>query len=384
MYMKKLAILGSTGSIGTQALDVVRRYPQLFSADVLVAGRNSLLMEKQIREFSPRLAVMGDDKAAEELRVRTRDLNVRIEGGMDAVIDAAAETGIDMVLMALVGMIGIRPTIAALQAGHELALANKETLVCAGHIIMDLAAEKQIRILPVDSEHSAIFQCIGANAHADVEKILLTASGGPFFGKSYEDLKKVTLADALKHPNWSMGQKVTIDSASMVNKGLEVIEARWLFNTPVDNIKVLVQRESYVHSMVQFTDGSVIAQIAPPDMRIPISYALSYPAHTQLPIERFDFDRLSAISFHDPDIRTFKGLAFGMEAGRKGGSMPAVFNAANEKAVKLFAGEKIGFTEIYDIIEYCMAEHRLIREPSLQQIFDSEQETYDLIQSKWE
>ena len=302
---------------------------------------------------------------------------------MDAVIDAAADSGYDMALMALVGMIGIRPTVAVLEAGHELALANKETLVCAGNVIMKLAADRGIGILPVDSEHSAIFQCIGANSAKDVEQILLTASGGPFFGKSTDDLRRVTLADALRHPNWSMGQKVTIDSASMVNKGLEVIEARWLFDTPVDRIKVLVQRESYVHSMVRFTDGSVIAQIAPPDMRIPISYAIAYPDHVRLQTENFDFAAIKPISFHDPDLETFRGLALGYRAGRTGGSLPAVFNAANEQAVRLFASGKIGFTEIYEMIEYCMDEHKLIDNPSLEQIFESEEETCERIKGRW-
>ncbi len=381
--MKRLAVFGSTGSIGTQTLDVVRAHRDRFCADILVAGSNYQLMEDQIREFSPRRAVMGDENAAALLREKTADLDVRIEGGMDAVIDAAADSGYDMALMALVGMIGIRPTVAVLEAGHELALANKETLVCAGNVIMKLAADRGIGILPVDSEHSAIFQCIGANSAKDVEQILLTASGGPFFGKSTDELRRVTLADALRHPNWSMGQKVTIDSASMVNKGLEVIEARWLFDTPVDRIKVLVQRESYVHSMVRFTDGSVIAQIAPPDMRIPISYAIAYPDHVRLQTEDFDFAAIKPISFHDPDMETFRGLALGYRAGRTGGSLPAVFNAANEQAVRLFAAGKIGFTEIYEMIEYCMDEHKLIDNPSLEQIFESEEETCERIKGRW-
>ena len=381
--MKRVAVFGSTGSIGTQTLDVIQREPERFSVEILVAGKNDRLMEEQVRLFHPRRVVMGDALAADSLRERTADLGIEIEEGMGAVIDAAADPDVDLVLMALVGMIGIRPTVAALEAGHELALANKETLVCAGHLIMDLAQRQNIRILPVDSEHSAIFQCIGAHPGSQVEKILLTASGGPFFGRDTDFLKTADLAQALKHPNWSMGQKVTIDSASMVNKGLEVIEARWLFDTPVDRIKVLVQRESYVHSMVQFIDGSVIAQIAAPDMRVPISYALAYPDHIELPTDRMDFAGIGGIRFYEPDTETFRGLALGFEAGRTGGSMPAVFNAANEKAVKLFAAGKIGFLTIYEIIEDCMRAHRVTANPSLERIFESEQETYERIESRW-
>ena len=381
--MKKLAIFGSTGSIGTQALDVVRRSEDRYQIDILCAGSNTALMEEQIREFRPRKAVMGSEEAARELTTAVRDLDVTVEGGMEAVTEAAADSGYDMALMALVGMIGIRPTAAALEAGHELALANKETLVCAGHIIMKLAAERGIRILPVDSEHSAVFQCIGRNRQADIEQILLTASGGPFFGMTYDQLKGVSLSDALNHPNWDMGMKVTIDSASMVNKGLEVIEARWLFDTPVERIKVLVQRESYVHSMVQFTDGSVLAQIAPPDMRIPISYALGYPDHTSLDCRRLDFADLGGISFHEPDRRTFRGLELGFRAGETGGSLPSVFNAANEEAVRLFSQGRIGFTEIYDIIEYCMNEHSLVACPTLDQILEIEADTREKIKGRW-
>ncbi len=382
--MKRIAVFGSTGSIGTQTLDVISREPDRFSAEILVAGKNDALMERQIRQFHPRKAVMGDPEAAVSLKVRVADLDVEIGSGMDAVAEAASDQDIDLVLMALVGMIGIRPTVAALTAGHKLALANKETLVCAGHLIMNLSRDKGISILPVDSEHSAIFQCIGEHPASSIEQILLTASGGPFFGKDTTFLKTARLEQALNHPNWSMGQKVTIDSASMVNKGLEVIEAKWLFDTPVERIKVLVQRESYVHSMVQFVDGSVLAQIAPPDMRVPISYALGYPEHFKLPVNPLDFAKIGGIQFFEPDLDTFRGLALGYEAGRVGGSLPAVFNAANEKAVQMYAVGKIGFLTIYEIIEDCMTHHHVIESPSLQQIFDCEQETYERIESRWE
>lgn len=372
--MKRLAIFGSTGSIGTQALDIVRREQDRFSVSVLAAGRNVSLMEHQIREYHPDLVVMGSEAAAADLRDRVADLPVRVEHGMQAMCEAAAATQVDLVLMALVGMMGIRPTIAALNAGKELALANKETLVCAGHIIMPLAAEKGIRIIPVDSEHSAIFQCIAENDTRQIEKILLTASGGAFFGMTEKQLQKVSLDEALKNPNWSMGQKVTIDSASLVNKGLEVIEARWLFDVPVDKIEVLIQRESLVHSMVQYVDGGVMAQIGSPDMHVPIGYALDYPRHVPLDTQRLDFADLEGIRFYTPDTKTFRGLEYGFEAGRVGGSLPVVFNAANEEAVRLLLAGKIRFLDIYDIIEKTMDEHQLIREPSVEEILTVERE----------
>ena len=381
--MKKIAVFGSTGSIGTQTLDVIGRESERFKAEILIGGSNDKLMEEQIRRFHPRLVVMGDERAAASLRERTSDLTIPVEGGMDAVISAAADPDVDQVLMALVGMIGIRPTIAALKSGHEIALANKETLVCAGHLIMPMAENQGIRILPVDSEHSAIFQCIGQHEIRQVEKILLTASGGPFFGKDKAFLETVKLEQTLRHPSWSMGQKVTIDSASMVNKGLEVIEARWLFDVPFDRIKVLIQRESYVHSMVQFDDGSVMAQIAPPDMRIPIAYALTYPDHLTLLCDRMDFSGIDGIRFYEPDTDVFRGLALGYEAGRRGGSLPAVFNAANERAVRMYASGQIGFLSIYEMIEDCMKAHSVIPDPSLDQIFSAEQETYERIESRW-
>ena len=381
--MKRLAIFGSTGSIGTQALDIVRREQERFEVSVLVAGRNTALMEHQIREFGPKIAVMGTEEAADDLRLRVADLPVRVESGMKAMCEAAGEDCVDQVLMALVGMMGIRPTIAALKARKELALANKETLVCAGHIIMPLAEAQGIRILPVDSEHSAIFQCIVENDTRQIEKILLTASGGAFYGMDERQLSKVSLDDALTNPNWSMGRKVTIDSASLVNKGLEVIEARWLFDVPVDKIEVLVQRDSLVHSMVQFVDGGVIAQIGTPDMHVPIGYALDYPRHVPLETKRLDFAELAGISFGRPDTKTFRGLEYGYEAGRVGGSLPVVFNAANEQAVKLLLEGRIKFTDIYEIIEKAMDEHTLIREPSLEEILACEREVKALIKERW-
>ncbi len=382
--MKRLAIFGSTGSIGTQALDIVRREKERFSIKVLVAGRNVSLMEHQIREFSPETVVMGTEEAAADLRGRVSDLPVRVTSGMRAMCEAAADDAVDLVLMALVGMIGIRPTIAALKSGKELALANKETLVCAGHIIMPLAAESGIRIIPVDSEHSAIFQCIAENDTRQIEKILLTASGGAFFGMTEKKLRDVSLEEALSNPNWSMGKKVTIDSASLVNKGLEVIEARWLFDVPVDKIEVLVQRESLVHSMVQFVDGSVMAQIAAPDMHVPIGYALDFPWHTELGTKRLDFTALEGIRFFQPDVKTFRGLTYGFEAGRVGGSLPVVFNAANEQAVRLLLDGRISFLDIYDIIEAAMDHHHVIRDPSVEDILNCEREVTEWIKSKWE
>lgn len=377
--MKTLSILGSTGSIGTQTLDVVRQHPEDFAVAALAAGSNIDLLEQQIREFSPALAAVWDEKRAKELKVRVRDQSVRVVSGMDGILEAACLKQSSLVVAAMVGMIGIRPAMEAIQSGKDLALANKETLVTAGHLIMPLAKSCGVRILPVDSEHSAIFQCLQGNEGNPVRRILLTASGGTFRGKKRQDLETVTWRDALKNPNWDMGPKVTVDSASMVNKGLEVIEARWLFDVTPDQIEVLVHPQSIVHSAVEFADHAVIAQMGTPDMRIPIQYALMYPQRKVLETRALDLFTLSDLHFEKPDLETFRGPAFAFEALRAGGSMPTVFNAANEKAVALFAQGKIGFLQIYDLIEACMAAHRLIPDPSLDEVLETETWTYEFI-----
>ena len=333
--MKKIAILGSTGSIGTQTLEVVEQNRDL-QVTALAAGSNVRLMEQQIRRFSPALACMGDEEKAKELRTLTKDLNVRITSGMEGLLEVAAEPQSEILVTAIVGMIGIRPAIAAIEAGKDIALANKETLVTAGHLIMPLAKEKNVKILPVDSEHSAIFQCMNGEDKRAVRKILLTASGGPFRGWSKEQLSNVQPEDALKHPNWSMGKKITIDSSTMVNKGLEVMEAKWLLGV----IQVVVQPQSVIHSMVEFEDGAVMAQLGTPDMKLPIQYALYYPERRFLPGERLDFAKLGKISFEEPDLLVFRGLSLAYQAGREGGSIPTVYNAANEYAVAKFLGRK--------------------------------------------
>ena len=335
--MKKISVLGSTGSIGTQTLEVVRNNGDI-QVTALAAGRNIALLEKQIREFHPRIACVWDEEKGKELRLKVADLPVKVYSGMEGLIEAATEPEAEIVVTAVVGMIGIRPTIAAMEAGKDIALANKETLVTAGHIITKLAKEKGVKLLPVDSEHSAIFQCLnGEREHGcSISKILLTASGGPFRGWNREQLKSVTVEDALKHPNWSMGHKITIDSSTMVNKGLEVMEAKWLFFLYFDQIQVVVQPQSIVHSMVEFEDGAVMAQLGTPDMKLPIQYALYYPRRRFLPGERLDFWKLGDIRFEKPDMETFRGLKLAYEAGREGGTMPVVFNAANELAVKKF------------------------------------------------
>lgn len=380
--MKKIGILGSTGSIGTQTLQIVRDNKDI-QVLALAAGSNVDLLEKQIREFQPEIACLWQEDKAEELRQRVKDLPVRVVSGMDGMLEIAVLPGIEILVTAVVGMIGIRPTIAAIEAGKDIALANKETLVTAGHLIMPLAKEKGVQILPVDSEHSAIFQCLHGEKHRQVEKILVTASGGPFRGRTREQLKNVQVEDALKHPNWSMGRKITIDSATLVNKGLEVMEARWLFDVDFDHIEVVVQPQSIIHSMVQFQDGAVMAQLGTPDMRLPIQYALYYPDRFYLNDERLDFAKIGSISFEAPDMEVFRGLALAYEAGRKGGSMPTAFNAANEKAVAMFLDRKIDFLSIWDMIEYCMKEHQYIENPNLDEILKTEQEVYDMIGSRW-
>ncbi|MCD8278487.1 1-deoxy-D-xylulose-5-phosphate reductoisomerase [Enterocloster citroniae] len=380
--MKNIAILGSTGSIGTQTLDIVR-YNQDVRVTALAAGGNVCLMERQIREFKPRLACLWDENKAMELKARVSDLDVKVVSGMNGLIEAATESHAETVVTGVVGMIGIKPTIAAMEAGKDIALANKETLVTAGHIIMPLAEEKGVKILPVDSEHSAIFQCLRGEGQSAIHKILLTASGGPFRGWTREQMASVQVEDALKHPNWSMGHKITIDSATLVNKGLEVMEAHWLFHVPIDHVQVVVQPASIIHSMVEYEDGAVIAQMGTPDMKLPIQYAIYYPKRRYLPGDRLDFTKLTQISFDVPDMENFHGLKLAYEAGRQGGSMPTVFNAANEMAVAMFLRREIGFLTIVDMIGEAMAHHKIQKNPDVAGILEAEQETYEFIKSRF-
>ena len=380
--MKKIAILGSTGSIGTQTLEVARNNGDL-EITALAAGSNIDLLERQIREFRPPLAAVWTEEKAKELRIRTADLDVKIVSGMEGLLEVAAQPESEILVTAIVGMIGIRPTIAAMKPGKDIALANKETLVTAGHIIMPLAKEKGVRILPVDSEHSAIFQCLNGENRVQLKKILLTASGGPFRGKKKEELKNVQVEDALKHPNWHMGRKITIDSATLVNKGLEMMEARWLFGVEPDNIQIVVQPKSIIHSMVEFVDGAVIAQLGTPDMKLPIQYALYYPERRYLPGDRLDFWTLGQITFEKPDMENFPGLRLAFDAAAAGGSLPTVYNAANERAVAMFLEKKVGFLEIPEIIQSCMEAHRVIPDPTVEQILETEEETYEMIKGRW-
>ena len=376
--MKKIAILGSTGSIGTQTLSVVREQGD-FQVTALAAGSNISLLEQQIREFQPALAAVGDEKKAKDLAVRVADCPVRVVSGMEGMIEAAVRPESELLVSAVVGMRGIRPTVAAMEAGKNIALANKETLVAAGHIIMPLAKEKGVSILPVDSEHSAIFQSLNGESENKIDKILLTASGGPFRGKSRADLEQVRIEDALQHPQWTMGKKITIDSATLVNKGLEVMEAKWLFDVEPDQIQVVVHPQSVIHSMVQFEDGAVIAQLGVPDMRLPIQYALCYPKRRPLSGKRLDFFELGQMTFERPDPETFRGLGLAIWALKKGGNMPAIFNAANECAVALFLDEKIRFPEIPEIIRRSMDTCRFLPSPSLEEVLETEQEVYEAI-----
>ena len=380
--MKKVAILGSTGSIGTQTLEVVRENGDL-QITALAAGGNVDLMEKQIREFHPVLAAMWTEEKAKELRDRVKDLPVKVVSGMDGLLEVATDPTSEILVTAIVGMIGIRPTIAAMKAGKDIALANKETLVTAGHIIMPLAEECHVKILPVDSEHSAIFQCLNGEHKDQLKKILLTASGGPFRGKKKEELKNVQVEDALKHPNWSMGRKITIDSATLVNKGLEMMEAHWLFGVEPKDIQIVVQPKSIIHSMVEFVDGAVIAQLGTPDMKLPIQYALYYPNRRHLPGDRLDFWTLNQITFEKPDMENFPGLKLAFDAAAAGGTMPTVYNAANERAVAKFLDRKIGFLDIPEIIRSCMEEHKVTENPTVEQILETEAATYELIESRW-
>ena len=376
--MKKIAILGSTGSIGTQTLEVVRSNPDL-EVVALAAGSSVEKMEEQIREFRPKLAAMWTDEAAADLRSRVADLNIRIVSGMEGLLEIAVLPESQVLVTAIVGMIGIRPTIAAIRAGKDIALANKETLVTAGHIIMPLAKENNVAILPVDSEHSAIFQSLNGEPADKIEKILLTASGGPFRGKKREQLSGMRVEDALKHPNWSMGKKITIDSSTLVNKGLEVMEAKWLFGVDLDRIEVVVHPQSIIHSAVQYVDGAIIAQLGTPDMKLPIQYALFYPDRRPMSGKRVNFFELGQITFEKPDTDTFNGLALAYRAATVGGSMPTVYNAANEKAVALFLNRKIGYLQIPELIEEAMGHHKPVANPSVEQILEAEAETYEYI-----
>ena len=378
--IKRIGVLGSTGSIGTQTLEIVRNNKDL-QVTALAAGTSVTLMEQQIREFLPQLAVMWTEEAARDLKERVADLPVKVLCGMDGLLTLAAMEDMDILVTAIVGMIGIRPTIAAISAGKTIALANKETLVTAGHIIMPLAAEKKVPILPVDSEHSAIFQSMNGENRKRVSKILLTASGGPFRGKKREELADITVEDALKHPNWSMGRKITVDSSTLVNKGLEVIEAKWLFNVEPENIQVVVQPQSVIHSMVEYEDGAIMAQLGTPDMKLPIQYALFYPDRRPLPGKRLDFYEMKSITFEKPDTDTFLGLPLAYRAIHTGGSMPTVFNAANEKAVALFLDKKIRFLTIYDLIQGAMENHKVVENPSVEQILEAEAEAHAFVES---
>ena len=380
--MKKIAVLGSTGSIGTQTLEVVRAQKDI-EVTALAAGSNITRLEEQIREFHPEIVCVWEEERAKELALAVKDMPVKVVYGMEGLIEAAVDTEAEIVVTAIVGMIGIRPTIAAMEAGKDIALANKETLVTAGHIIMPLAKEKGVKILPVDSEHSAIFQSLNGEDKKAVHKILLTASGGPFRGKTREELKMVRLEDALKHPNWSMGRKITIDSSTMVNKGLEVMEAHWLFDVSMDQVQVVVQPQSVIHSMVQFDDGAVIAQLGTPDMKLPIQYALYYPERRFLAGERLDFWSIGQITFEKPYMENFPGLALAYEAGRIGGTMPTVFNAANERAVAKFLNREISYLTITDMIEGAMKGHTVKENPSVDEILEAEASAYDYIESRW-
>ena len=379
--MKKIGILGSTGSIGTQTLEIVRSNPDL-QVIALAAGSNVSLMEQQVREFHPMLAVMGSEEAAADLKNRIADTDTRVSAGMEGMLELAILPQMEVLVTAIVGMIGIRPTIAAIKAGKTIALANKETLVTAGHIIMPLAKEKGVSILPVDSEHSAIFQSMHGENRERVSKILLTASGGPFRGKKTEELQDITVEDALKHPNWSMGRKITVDSATLVNKGLEVMEAKWLFDVEPEQIQVVVHPQSIIHSMVEYVDCGIMAQLGMPDMKLPIQYALFYPDRRPMDGRRVDFFALKSISFEEPDIKTFRGLQLAYDAIAAGGSMPTVFNAANEKAVGLFLDKKIRFLAIYDLIQGAMEQHKVIANPTVDEILEAEAQAHAYISGK--
>lgn len=379
--MRHLAILGSTGSIGTQTLEVVDNNEDMKVVS-LAAGSNIDLVEQQIRKYHPEVVCIYQEDKARELARRVTDESVSVLYGMDGLIACATAASADVVVAAVVGMIGIRPVIEAIRCGKDIAFANKETLVTAGHIIMPMIRKYQVLLTPVDSEHAAIFQCLNGEHHGEIAKILLTASGGPFRGRKKEELASVTVEDALRHPNWTMGRKITIDSSTMVNKGLEVMEARWLFDVDYDHIQVVIQPQSVIHSMVEFVDGAVMAQLGTPDMKLPIQYALTYPQRRNLPGERLDFSKLTDITFEKPDPDTFRGLSLAYQAGREGGSMPTVFNAANEKAVAMFLNREIEYLDIPRIIEEAMMDHRKIADPSLEEILAVEAEVYAKIEKR--
>lgn len=383
IIMRKIILLGSTGSIGTQTLDVVRNYPDDLKIVGLAANKSVEAVEKQVREFSPQLVCMFNEQAALDLKERIKDLDTKVLAGMDGLLEMVSCKEADTVLTAVVGMIGIQPTIRAIEAGKDIALANKETLVCAGHIIMPLAAKMGVKILPVDSEHSAIFQSLNGEPRGRLEKILLTASGGPFRGKKISELKDMTAADALKHPNWDMGPKVTIDSSSLVNKGLEVMEARWLFDVSLDKIQVLIHPQSIVHSAVQYVDGAVIAQLGVPDMKLPIQYALFYPDRRPMNEKRLDLFELGSLTFEKPDTDTFRGLTLAYDAAYAGGNMPTIFNAANEMAVKRFLKGDIRYLEIYDMIQEAMESISRVDNPDVASILATEKETRELLNNKY-
>lgn len=377
--MRNISILGSTGSIGTQTLEVVDQYKDDLKVVAMSCGRNIKLFEEQVRKFKPSLVSCADEKDATDLKTKLADMDVKVVCGREGLIEVATAQDADVVVTAVVGMMGVEPTIAAINAGKEIALANKETLVTAGHIIMPLAKEKNVRILPVDSEHSAIFQSLQGNEGNKISKIILTASGGPFRGKTYEELEKVTLEDALKHPNWVMGKKITIDSATMINKGLEVIEAKWLFDVKLDQIQVTVHPQSILHSAVEYMDGAVIGQMGTPDMKLPILYALFYPERRTLYSEPLDLFKVGTLTFEKPDLDTFFGLGLAFDALRVGGNVPTVFNAANEEAVAMFLNKKIGFTEISEFISAAMMEIDFIDNPTLEQVLETEKLTREFV-----
>ncbi|MBE5846467.1 MAG: 1-deoxy-D-xylulose-5-phosphate reductoisomerase [Lachnospiraceae bacterium] len=380
--MKRIGILGSTGSIGTQTLEVVRNNPDDLTVTALAAGTNVDLLEKQIREFRPKIACLWSEESCKDLRTRIADLgDTEVVSGMEGLIRIAEYPGADALVTAIVGMIGVRPTLEAIKCGKDIMLANKETLVTAGHILMPLARERGVSVLPVDSEHSAIFQSLQGEDPATIDRIILTASGGPFRGKKREELTGMTAEDALKHPNWSMGRKITVDSSTLVNKGLEVMEVKWLFDVEPDRIQVVVQPQSIIHSAVQYVDGSMIAQLGLPDMKLPIQYALLYPDRKPMPGPKLDLYDLSGITFEKPDMETFKGLGLAFDALKAGGSLPTVYNAANEKAVALFLDHKIRFLDIADLIEKAMAHHKNIADPNVDQILATELETYDYLRT---
>ena len=377
--MKNISVLGSTGSIGTQTLDVVRKSEGELKVSALAAGRDISGLEKQVREFKPGLVCVGDADLAGDLKTAMKDTETKVVSGMEGLIEVSTVPEADTVVTAVVGMMGIKPTISAIESGKDIALANKETLVTAGHIIMPLAKEKGIKILPVDSEHSAVFQCLTAEPEAAVDNIILTASGGPFRGYSADQLEKVTLEQALAHPNWSMGKKITIDSATMVNKGLEVIEAKWLFDVTQDHIKVVVHPQSIIHSMVEFCDGAVKAQLGTPDMRLPIQYALFYPDRRPMDTERLDFYKVGKLDFEEPDMEVFKGLRFAYDALKAGGNMPTIFNAANELAVSRFLKGDISFVQIYEMIEKAMSDVDYKDDPDIEEVLMTEKEVYRVL-----